>query len=191
MTKKRLLRNILYFSIFYLFVFAIALTIYFTDHTDNHRYYALFKDVFPIVMTFPVAYLGFCFQRRSNFQIALRSLWGNIIDAVNKAILFTEHRHESQKEYLKVLLDLSKAIDEVRGVYYNIKQTKTSKGLYPFESLKTIYSIIEALGPGDLSEQQMTEANAKIKTHWQTIRKVFLAEFDRSEPTFKDIAETN
>ena len=189
MTKKRLIRNILYFSIFYISVFAVAILIYFTDRTDNRKYYLLFKDVFPILMTFPVAYLGFCFQRRSNFQVALRSLWTNIIHAVNRAILFTEFKANSPQDQVDVLLALSKAIDEVRGVYYNIHQSKTKKGLYPFESLKTIYKIIEELNPNEWHPEQMKAANMKIKHHWQIIRKVFLAEFDRSEPTFKDVEE--
>ncbi|HZV71116.1 MAG TPA: hypothetical protein VFG10_16290 [Saprospiraceae bacterium] len=189
MTKKRLILNILAFSIFYLSVLMVGLVIYFSDASETRRYYAVFKDVFPIIMTFPLAYLGFCFQRRSNFQISLRLLWANIIHAVNEAILYTKHRNEPEKEYLKVLLDLSKSIDEVRGVYYNVRKSKTDKGLYPFESLKIIYGIIEELGPGELTTEQMKEANLRIKDHWQTIRKTFLAEFDRSEPTYRDTAD--
>ncbi|MEP6795943.1 MAG: hypothetical protein ABJB16_16565 [Saprospiraceae bacterium] len=191
MTKKRLIRNLFYFFIFYFGILVIGILVYFTDSTENGTYYGLFKDVFPIIMTFPIAYLGFCFQRRSNFQISLRLLWANIIHAVNKAILYTEYRIEPQKEHLKVLLLLSKSIDEVRGVYYNIHQTKTEKGLYPFESLKTIYKIIEELGSHDLNADQLKEANLKIKNHWLTIRKTFLAEFDRSEATVTDTGDSN
>ncbi|MGB4846548.1 MAG: hypothetical protein WBP41_01450 [Saprospiraceae bacterium] len=191
MTKKRLIRNLLYFFSFYFGILVIGILVYFTDRTEKGTYYGLFKDVFPIIMTFPIAYLGFCFQRRSNFQISLRLLWANMIHAVNKAILYTEHRIEPQREYLRVLLLLSKSIDEVRGVYYNIHQTKTEKGLYPFESLKSIYKIIEELGSHDLNPDQLKAANLKIKDHWQTIRKTFLAEFDRSEPTFMDTKEIN
>ena len=186
MTKKKLLRNISYFAIFYLGVLAIGMMIYFTDSSEGGKYYNLFKDVFPIIMTFPIAYLGFCFQRRSNFQISLRLMWANIIHAVNSAILYTEYRVKPEKEYLRVLLALSKSIDEVRGVYSNINESKTDKGSYPFESLKSIYTIIEQLEPKDTDTEKMKEANAKIKTHWQTIRKTFLAEFERSEPTIAD-----
>lgn len=146
----------------------------------------MFKELFPIFTALPLAYLGFSFQRRSNFHAALRMLWTNMIHAVNKALLFTEHRVEGDKEYLETLLLLSKAIDEVRGVYYNIDESKTNRGYYPFESLKGIYTIVEGLGKENTSEAEFKAANDKIKAHWQVIRKTFLAEFDRSEPTFTD-----
>ena len=101
-------------------------------------------------------------------------------------ILYTEFRVETEKEYLEALLLLSKSIDEVRGVYFNIQETSTDKGYYPFESLKSIYTIVEQIGTKDFNEAQLREANAKIRDHWQTIRKTFLREFDRSEPTFAD-----
>jgi ABC-type uncharacterized transport system ATPase subunit len=113
-------------------------------------------------------------------------LWGNIINAVNKTILFTEHRIEPEKEYLEILLLLSKSIDEIRGVYCNIGESQKEKGYYPFESLKSIYAIIEEAGRNGMKDEDMQLANEKIRAHWQTIRKTFLAEFDRSEPTFTD-----
>ena len=186
MTKRKLIRNIFLTTIFYLVVFAIGITFYLTGTSEDSRYFGIFKELFPLIAALPLAYLGFCFQRRSNFHVALRLLWNNMIHAVNKAILYTEHRIEPEKEYMEVLLLLSKAIDEVRGVYYNINESATDKGSYPFESLKSIYKIIEHLGKEDLQEKELKEAHDKISQHWQTIRKTFLAEFDRSEPTFAD-----
>ncbi len=186
MTKKRLIRNIIITSIFYLIVIIIGLIFYLNSNSEDSKYYDLFKELFPITAAIPLAYLGFCFQRRHNFHTALRLLWVNMIHAVNKAMLFTEGKGDRIKDYPETLLLLAKTIDEVRGVYFNIKESKTEKGFYPFESLKSIYMIIDELGKKEMNEEDNKIANAKIRMHWQTIRKTFLAEFDRTEPTFSD-----
>ncbi len=186
MTKRKLIRNIILISLFYILALFVGITFYITGANEEFRYFGMFKELFPIIAALPLAYLGFCFQRRSNFHSALRQLWVNMIHAVNKSILYTEFRVETEKEYLEALLLLSKSIDEVRGVYFNIQETSTDKGYYPFESLKSIYTIVEQIGTKDFNEAQLRDANAKIRDHWQTIRKTFLMEFDRSEPTFAD-----
>jgi len=186
MTKKRLIRSIILSSGFYMIVFSIGIIFYLTGYHENSRYFGMFKELFPILAAIPLAYLGFCFQRRSNFHSALRLLWGNMIHAVNRAILFTDHRVDQDKEYLETLLLLSKVIDEVRGVYSNINEVAEDKGLYPFESLKRIYTIVEEIGSAEQRAEKWQEANAQIVMYWQKIRKTFLAEFDRSEPTFTD-----
>jgi hypothetical protein len=186
MTKRKLIRIILAISSFYVVVFLTGLIFYFLDKTEGQRYYTEFKNFFPVIISIPLGYLGSCFQRRASFLTTLRTVWSNIIHAVNKAILYTEHRYDMDKEYVEVLLLLSRSIDEVRSVYQNIDETRTHIGLYPFESLKTIYAIIDKLKGDNISDTDMQKANAEIRAHWQTIRKVFLAEFDRTEPTFSD-----
>jgi hypothetical protein len=186
MTKRKLIRIILAISCFYVVVCIIGLVLYFIDTTDGQRYYTEFKNFFPVIISIPLGYLGSCFQRRASFLTTLRTVWSNIVHAVNKAILYTEHRYDMDKEYVEVLLLLSRSIDEVRSVYQNIDETRTHKGLYPFESLKSIYTIVEKLKGDQITAAELQHANAEIKAHWQTIRKVFLAEFDRTEPTFSD-----
>jgi hypothetical protein len=156
------------------------------DRDTEYHFYSILHDILPILLAVPLAYLGFCFQRRSNFHASLRLLWTNIIDAVNKSLLYAEYKNESKLERMEILLALSKCIDEVRGVYTNVNETKSNKGYFPFESLKSIYTIVEELGKSNKSEEQMKEAGEKIKHHWQIIRKNFLAEFDRSVPTRSD-----
>lgn len=186
MTKRKLMRSIFYTSLFYALVFFVGIAFYVTGKNEDSTYFGIFKELFPIIAAFPLAYLGFCFQRRSNFHASMRLLWVNMIHAVNKSILYTTYRVEPEKEYLEALLLLSKSIDEVRGVYFNINESATDIGSYPFESLKRIYNTIEQLSPGKLDEEELKMANVKIRAHWQVIRKTFLTEFDRSEPTFAD-----
>lgn len=101
-------------------------------------------------------------------------------------MIFAENKNGTPGQLQEILLDLSKCIDEVRGVYYNINESKTEKGYYPFESLKNIYQIVEELGRSAITDVQRKEAHDKIAANWQTIRKTFLPEFDRSVPTYPD-----
>jgi hypothetical protein len=189
MTKKKLITNIIYISSFYVFVLFLWIGAFLFDQKTNWHPYGLMHDILPILFTVPLAYLGFCFQRRYNFHAALRLLWANIIHAVNKALLYSVYKNDPKNELTEVLLALSKCIDEVRGVYLNVNETKTEKGYYPFESLKNIYAIVENLGHSEMTESQMKEAHEKITANWQIIRRTFLAEFDRSAPSVADTIE--
>jgi hypothetical protein len=189
MTKRKLIRIIIVYTISYTLILAIGLCLYFGDRSGNKLYYSLFKDLFPVIITIPLAYLGFCFQRRSNFMVALRTLWGNLINSVNLAISYTYHHNNTKEKYLEVLYELSKSIDEVRSVYKNLHEDEKQIGHYPFESLKTIYKIIESLNYEDSDIKKLEIEREKIRTHWKQIRQTFLAEFDRSEPTVFDIED--
>ena len=89
------------------------------------------------------------------------------------------------------VFELSKSIDEVRSVYENLNETDMQTGQYPFESLKTIYKIIESLGYGELNSKDLQIEREKIRNNWKQIRQTFLAEFDRSEPTVFDVITQN
>lgn len=84
------------------------------------------------------------------------------------------------------MVTISKSIDEVRGVYKNLDETKNNIGLYPFESLKEIHKIISDLGFGALDTDKSTEARKHIRHNCGNLRRSFLSEFDRSEPTVFD-----
>lgn len=189
MTKKKLIRNLINISVFYVLIILTWIVAFLYEQEMPFHLYGLIKDILPILLTVPLAYLGFCFQRRSNFHNALRLLWSNLINAVNKALLFVKYKNDSPAKLHEILLDLSKCIDEVRGVYFNVNESKTEKGHYPFESLKSIYSIIEKLSQTEMNEAQRKEALEQMKEHWQIIRRTFLAEFDRSEPSRADTIE--
>jgi hypothetical protein len=186
MTRKKL-RNIiiLVISLYFLAVI-LGITIYNTDTTDKKSNYAVFKDLIPFMIAIPIAFLGFCFQKRANYTQALRPLWSNLIISVNTAIQFTHQNTTTQKEYGESLMLLSASIDEVRGVYKNIKTGTDGIGYYPFESLKSIHKIISELGFGDTDKAKFDEARMHIKHNWKNLRQTFLLEFDRPEPTVFD-----
>ena len=183
MTRKHLKRTIYTVIGFYTIVLLCGVAIYYSDTTGNKIHYQVFKDLTPFTIAIPAAYLGFCFQRRSSFLQALRLLWTNLITSVNSAIQYTQLNEPTDKQFGDTLALLSKSIDEVRGVYKNLRETDSSIGHYPFEGLKDIHETIAKLGYGFIDKEKAIEARQYIKHNWKDLRKSFLSEFDRSEPT--------
>ena len=183
MTRKQLQKTI--FAVIGLYAIALiaGLIIYYVDNTEKKIHYQIFKDLMPLTIAIPAAYLGFCFQRRSGFLQALRQLWTNLITSVNSAIQYTHLTDTTDKQFGETLVLLSKSIDEVRGVYKNLKETEGDIGLYPFECLKEIHQLISKLGYGKLDTTKSTDTRKRIRHCWGDLRKSFLSEFDRSEPT--------
>lgn len=183
MTRKQLRQTIYAVIGLYSIVLLAGLVIYYNDTSDKKIHYQIFKDLIPFAIAIPAAYLGFCFQRRSSFLQALRLLWTNLISSVNSAIQYTHLTDSTDKQYSETLVLLSKSIDEVRGVYKNLKETDEEIGLYPFECLKDIHELVSKLGYGQIDIVKATETRRHIRHCWKDLRKSFLSEFDRSEPT--------
>lgn len=186
MTRKQLRTIIIIVTILYVAAFLIGVAVYFSDNTDKKSNYAIFKDLIPFMIAIPVAFLGYCFQKRSNYTQALRPLWTNLIISVNGAIQYTHLTNRSQEDYGNTLMQLRISIDEVRGVYKNLKIKSDGIGYYPFESLKSIHKIISDLGYGEADKEKSAEARSHIKHNWKNLRKTFLMEFERPEPTVFD-----
>jgi hypothetical protein len=68
---------------------------------------------------------------------------------------------------------LGKCIDEVRGVYENLKVGADGNGLYPFQSLKIIHKLISDLGFGTTDTKKAEEARDFITNNWKRIRRTF------------------
>lgn len=186
MTRRQLRRTIIAVIAFYTFALAAAIIVYYNDHSDKKTDYQIIKDIMPLIIAIPAAYLGFCFQRRSSFLQALRQVWSNLIVAINSAIQYTHQTQTTDKQFGDTLVSINKSIDEFRGLYKNLKETKGDIGLYPFESLKEIGRIISRLGYGTLDVNKSAEARKHIHQNWGNLRRSFLSEFDRSEPTTFD-----
>jgi len=186
MTRKQLRNIILSVTMLYTIALMAGIIIYFSDTTDRKTNYAIFKDLIPFMIAIPIAFMGYCFQKRANYLLALRPLWTNLIISVNTAIQYTHQSNTTQKEYGETLMLLSASIDEVRGVYRNLKIDTDGIGYYPFESLKSIHKIIEDLGYGTADKDKFSEARKHIHHNWKNLRQTFLLEFDRPEPTVFD-----
>ena len=146
--------------------------------------YRTFKDVMPMMIAVPAAYLAFAFQRRNSYLQALRTLWSHMVEAVAAAMAYTDLDSPSRAEQQAVLMKLGIAIEEVRAVFKNVPKAGDDDGLYPFEPVKRIYQEIRALGHGgQASEQARLAARARIYEMWKGSRSRLLAEFDRDTPT--------
>lgn len=186
MTRRQLKTAIIFVIAIYSVAVIIGLCVYLNDSSEKKVTYAVFKDFIPFIIALPAAYLGYCFQRRSSYMLTLRQLWSNLIESVNAAIQYTHLSGSSRKEYEETLMLLSKSIDEVRAVYKNIDEKEGNIGHYPFESLKSIYTIIAELGFDNPDTSKGEEARNHIKHNWGNLRRTFLQEFDRPEPTVFD-----
>ncbi len=183
MTRKRLRNIIKIVTAIYLLCVLTGVTLRIFDATEEQKIYSTFKDLLPLIFAVPLGYLGFCFQRRNSFMSSLKFLWKNMIVAVNEAIQYTHREENSQEDFGAVLTSLSEVIDELRGVYKNIGETESNIGQYPFEPIKTINKEIKKLGYGKIENSVREKSRDLIIGNWQSIRKEFLHEFDRYEPT--------
>lgn len=141
-----------------------------------------FRDFILLLVAIPAALLTDYFQKRNQFEDALRTLWSNVLDSVNEARQYTYRTEATEDEFRRILVSLSKSIDEVRSVYKNLGESKTETGYYPFESLKIIYKLFVELGYGTLDADKKSEARKKLDHYWKNFKDSFLWEFDRPEP---------
>ena len=146
--------------------------------------YTTYKDLLPLVIAIPAAYLAFAFQRRSSYLQALRGLWTHMVGAVSAALAYTDTPWPSRDQQQQVLHALSVAIEEVRGVFKNVRAEGAPDGWYPFEPVKQIYAEIRDLGHGGAATaERRAAARARISDMWKRSRTRLLSEFDRDEPT--------
>jgi hypothetical protein len=183
MTRKQLRRATYMVIGIYALAFGIGLTLRISGPPTPTPYYETFKDLIPLILAIPAAYLGYCFQQRGSYLQSLRSLWSQLVIAVNSAIQYTYLESPTQEQFGKILTDLSIATDELRGVYKNIGESSKNVGLYPYEPIKDIHKVISRLGFGNLDEKNRITARRQVVGHWKSIRSNFLDEFDRAVPT--------
>jgi hypothetical protein len=164
------------------FAFAVFLRAPFAEIESSK--YKTFKDLMPMIIAVPAAYLAFAFQRRNSYLQALRTLWSHMVHAVAAAMAYTDLDAPSKAEHQAVLLKLGVAIEEVRAVFKNVPKAGDDDGLYPFEPVKRIYQEIRALGYGGNADQRARiAARSRIYEMWKGSRTRLLAEFDRDTPT--------
>lgn len=185
MTRRTLRR--LAGAVVALYALAIAGGIYlrYSDRTPDNRGYETFKDLISLVVAIPAAALALAFQRRTSYMQSLRSLWGTLLGAVHSARAYTQIDVPSRELHSSVLLRLSIAIDEVRGVFQNLPAKGKPRGWYPFEPLKQIHNLVAELGYGTAATvERRAAARRHIDEMWTLVRDQMLLEFDRDVPTF-------
>jgi hypothetical protein len=185
MTNKRLFTTVRAVAVLFAAYLVLGILLYNWPVKDTKdgpqgRWYSLYKDLMPLVIAVPAAYLGYSFQRRGSYLQALRDLWKVLIPAVQRAIQYTYLDAPDRKEFAEVMRDLSTMIDSLRGVFCNIP-TGGGVGLYPFEPLKDIWQIMSWLRDGRTPDERY-RARRCIRQLWYDMHSAMLAEFDREVP---------
>ena len=143
---------------------------------------AAIKDLIPLAVALPAAFLAYAFSRRNSYLQALRELWKQLVPSVQKAIQYTYLPAPTQADFTVVMENLSVAIDLTRGVFSNIGKNG-SRGLFPYENLKDIHRIISWLGfGGGFCKAKSYNARLCITSLWQEMHHAMLDEFDRDVP---------
>jgi hypothetical protein len=183
MTRRKFRISFILVGLIYLL--AIAGGWYFYICNEQTHYYEVYKELTTLIMAIPAAYLAYCYQQRSSFLAELRQSWRSLVKSVAMAIQYTHLQSPTQKEYGETLSQISQSMDEIRCLYKNIDEEENERGLLPFEKIKTIFKTISDLKCGNnFNFQEAREARSKIVSDWKDLRKVFLKEFDRTEPTY-------
>ena len=184
MTNKRLFSTVRAIAVFFAGYFVLGVFLYHmpikqTKDGPAPQLYPLYKDLMPLVIAIPAAYLGYSFQRRASYLQALRELWKILIPAVQRAIQYTYLDSPDPKEFSVVMRELSTVIDSLRGVFRNVPGTRV--GLYPYEPLKDISKIMSWLRDGRTPDERYRVRRCILQL-WYDAHSAMLSEFDREVP---------
>jgi hypothetical protein len=151
---------------------------------DRHEELSsLGAPVVPIVIGIVAVLLATWFQQRAAFLESLRRLWSHMIEARVLVNDYLMRPSVTQEDYWHAYRALSRAIDEMRGVYCNVGESDAWIGYYPFEQMHDIRKAFMTLQDGDRSEARITKAQGAIDQAWDSLRPRFLVEFNPPEPT--------
>src|SRR5262245_38460041 len=106
MTRRSLNRWIWLTIGVYLTVIAIGVMLRTLLPEKGDVVYATFKDLVPLAVAIPAAWLAYCFQRRSSYMQQLRILWSKLTLAIHDAIQYTHLTHPTQDQYAAVMKSL-------------------------------------------------------------------------------------
>jgi hypothetical protein len=196
MTRKTFLFNVRLVIGVYAVALFIAVALRWIDGSAQNIPYNTFKDLVPIIITLPAAYITYCVQQRLSFLQFLRAAWSNVVKAVNGAIIYLQTERPTREEHIATLMALRVAIDEVRGIYKNVAEDAKSEthGFYPASPLLAIYQKLETRPARELTDadrEDRAELSWQLFDTWKKLRKVLLAELDRPQPTESDITPGN
>jgi hypothetical protein len=177
MTAERLRRRVGFVVAGLAVLIAAAIVFKATGHDEV---YTTIKELSPLVIAILAAYLASRFQARAAFHASLRDVWSHLIEAKNELVAYT--MDPSPERYVQAYKQLSKAIDEVRGVYLNVGEDERHRGWYPYQPLHDMLTTLEDLGPSPYAAKCL-EAKDQIEQAWNALRPNFLAEFEPPEPT--------
>jgi hypothetical protein len=185
MTKKSLQNWFLTAILFFILLVGIGIFISIIDKSSNRLIFSTFKDLMPLMIAIPTAWLGYCLQRRLSYLQSLRSVWSKLVEAIQYATNYMFLENPTQADHSTAQTKMSVVIDEVRSLFMNLYKKDYSPGLYPFEPLKKIHELLEKEGFGsNFDKKHAVESREAIFKLWKQVRDELLKEFDREVPTF-------
>lgn len=180
MSRRTLLKIVK--SVMWIFGALLALGVALRSFAPE-QVYMTFKDIIPLAIAIPVAYLSYCYQERASFNRELRLVWSQLIQAQQIARDYTQSQTMAHKEYVETLSRLSIAIESIRALFKNYSERDGETGIYPYDSFKYIYKVIRELGYGEtVTEEAKQQAHEQVDQRWKQFRREFLIEMDRDAP---------
>lgn len=184
MTRRQLRRITLMVICTYVLAILLGILLRVCDTGPDWIIYSTYKDLIPLIIAIPAAYLAFSFQRRSSYVQAMRAYWSMLVRAVQSAYCYTYECQPSFEQHCRVLKELRIVIDEARGVFENIRIPEDPRGWYPFQPIKDMYKDILVFGYGvNVSLEEQEALRSRIDKRWKLVRSELLREFDRDVPT--------
>jgi hypothetical protein len=185
MTQRKLLRITIGVIALYSVAIAAGILLRIRYPGAESPVYETYRDLIPLIIATPAAFLAFSFQRRMSYVQALRSLWTMMAAAVQGARAYARTEAPTRELYEHTLARLSISIEEARAVFQNIAVPGDEKGWYPFEPIKQIHDQVRELGFGArVDTRKRALAGANIDKMWKAVREQLLREFDRDVPTY-------
>ena len=153
MTAKTFRRYVWVSALFLLLLSVVTLWVgvIYDSHKED------FRAIIPVYIAIEAAWLAFCLQRRISYTNALRAFWEKITETVQEAIYLTKNPNSSPEDRRRLLYNLSRRIDEVRGIFKNVNekfdyQNEGSDKIYVYDVKKSSelrdISIINSRYPG-------------------------------------------
>jgi hypothetical protein len=187
MNERQFRRNVLLVMGTYALALAVGIFLRLAFPGEKSIVYPIFKDLIPLLIAIPAAWLTYCFQRRQAYLKDVRELWSKMIAAIQEAIQYTHSQAPEQTEYGRVLKSLSTVTEELRAVFMNVSEEIGQIGLYPFESIKTVHGKVSALRFGsEFDPSKAATTRKEIVDLWKRLRRHFLNELDRGLPAEVD-----
>lgn len=151
-------------------------------HLHQYQYFELFKELSPVVVLLPAAWIGYSFQRRISFVNDLRVFWPGLVEAVQRSIEYLRRSEGDQAEFERTLTALRSRIDDARALFRRRNPSETATGKYPYEGITQIHDLFQGLGFHEqMPEEETKRVRGEIVDAWQKVRGQILREFDRAD----------
>jgi hypothetical protein len=173
MTRRGLMIRITLVVFIYALAIGLGCDLRFRYPKREDLHYVLYKDLVPLIVAIPAAWLAYCFQRRASYLQQLRTAWVDAVASVQGAIQLTCENRPSSHAKGAVLASLGASIDGLRGLSRGGKSSA-------IVALETIRELVEAIGSDEIATpSKFAAARTAIQATWDVASEGLLVEFDR------------